>query len=260
MPDLTGDGGVPKWSDEAPCADLQETAGYYPGFPDLVDSNIPDSVSTMVVSGKDGTQMVSDNETASLEVGITHCCDCLGLESMDSHLEVQATLKTKTVYTLPATKLGASRLTKTWPKYRYPDPVIGGKGNRLFVWFIVGCTVSVLAMIRAFKVADGNNRQRRLIRKLWTVACPNLKRDARCWFEGSPDLFEIGSRVRDVRFAGAGGTVQAYGGVMAVFWNPFLVKSVLVGTEHCAMAIATISNTDSEPEDAAVAGNASTRC
>ena len=89
---------------------------------------------------------------------------------------------------------------------------------------------------------------------------PDLNRDVRCWFEGSPDLFEIGSGVRVVRLAGAGCTAQAYGGVMAVFWNPFLVKSVLVGTEHCAMAIPTISNSDSEPEDAAVAGNASTRC
>ena len=55
------------------------------------------------------------------------------------------------------------------------------------------------------------------------------------------------------------GADQAYGGVMAVFWNPSLVKSVLVWTEHYAMEIATISSTDSEREDAAGAGNASTR-
>ena len=46
---------------------------------------------------------------------------------------------------------------------------------------------------------------------------------------------------------------------MPVFWDPFLVKSVLVGTEHCAMVIAAFSNAISKPVDVVVAENASIR-
>ena len=73
------------------------------GFPDLVDGNIdsmleeiPDSESTTVFSGKDGTNMVPNIETAGKEVGITHCCGRLILENKDSRVEVQVRPKTKT--------------------------------------------------------------------------------------------------------------------------------------------------------------------
>ena len=119
---------------------------------------------------------------------------------------------------------------------------------------------SLLSNGWGFTVADGNNRQRRLIGKLWVVACPDLQREACYWYEGSPDLFIIDSRVRVVGFVGAGCIAQAYGGVMAVIWNPFLMKSVLVGTGHCSVAVTTFSNADFEPVDVAVAENANIRC
>ena len=106
--------------------------GYDPGIPDLVDGNtesilagFPGSESATVFSGKDGALMVPDIETAgnSLEVGITHCCNRLGLVNMDSHVDVPARPKTKTTGRIGMPKSGYSGLFKARSEPGFPDPV-----------------------------------------------------------------------------------------------------------------------------------------
>ena len=59
---------------------------------------------------------------------------------------------------------------------------------------------------------------------------------------GSAGSCVRGSRGRVLGFIGAGGHAQADSGVVPHIWDPFLVETDLVGTEHCARAIAASSD------------------
>ena len=59
---------------------------------------------------------------------------------------------------------------------------------------------------------------------------------------GSAGSCASGSRGRVLVFIGAGGHAQADSGVVPHIWDPFLVKTDLLGTDYCARAIAASSD------------------
>ena len=101
---------------------LVYSVGYELGFPDLGVGNIvimlagiPENVSVTVIFEK---EMVPENETVgkTMEVGITHCYDPLGPENSGSHVDVQATSKTKTAGGIGLTELVPSPKPSTLKK------------------------------------------------------------------------------------------------------------------------------------------------